>query len=340
MEFNNVYFHNIEQMEYDQESKSYLLYRFDQKIRPMLGYRHLIKGQEKCQLPVGSEIRFIYDGDSAIIQLFPFDDDIYVTCYIGDFEHSRVLLKKGIVNDVVIQKHNRFLKINVGNEKKRRFSSNLFRVLIEDRSRIGFVSVTSDSKICLPTEIDMPKSTFLAYGSSITQGVGTFSNQNSYLQTFANLANVDVLNKGMSGCCLCEKEMVDYLMTIQCDYYLYELGANMRGVMDENEFERRVRYLFSMTSSTHPDKKIFVIDMLDFFNVQYKDYEGAEYKERSILYSLVLNKIVHEYPNIILFESSDLLKEFTCVSADMLHPSEYGHHMMGYLLANKIKNYL
>ena len=57
-------------------------------------------------------------------------------------------------------------------------------------------------------------------------------------------AGWDVMNKGLSGSCLCEAEVADYLAELPVDVLSLEIGVNMVLFFDEEETRKRVWYLF------------------------------------------------------------------------------------------------
>lgn len=327
--------HNVVCKEMNAENGFTFLYRFPKTLIPHLGYQTNQKGKQKALTSSGVEIRILTSSPVLTIDLLAVSESTFVMTYIGDFEYKRFFLPKDQVISVEIQHHDRMIRMDENKLPHRRFSSNMYRILAEGADTVGY-KLKSDL-FHETLSVFKPDTCICAYGSSITQGVGASSNMNSYLQTFANYANLEVLNKGMSGSCLCEKEMVDFLATVSCDAYLLELGCNMRGVMDQQEFQKRVTYLLQTLQQTN--RPIFLIDMLSFFNRAYAHLE-AEYKQISLDFSQILSDLSKQFPSVHLILSSDLLEDVTCISYDMLHPSEYGHQIMGRNLAKVIKQYL
>lgn len=321
--------HNVAQQKTEKSTGFTFLYRFPQDIVPHLGYKTNTKGQQKASTSSGIELRIHTLSTELSIDLMAQNESTFITTFIGDFEFKRFFLPKNERVNIQILHHERMQRIGESNLKNRRFTPYTFRILCEGAATVGYQNiVVNDCTDTLPAIPKLPK--ICAYGSSITQGVGAMNNMNSYLQTFANYARIDVLNKGMSGSCLCEKAMVDYLATVDCNAYLLELGCNMRGVMDQNVFQERVVYLLDQLAQTN--RPIYIIDMLSFFNTHYKDF-NVDYKELSIAFSFILEALSKQYAAVQLIKSTDLLEDVTCISYDMLHPSEYGHMIMGRNLA-------
>lgn len=333
---NKVYLHNVA------EINDGVIYRYPQKVIKTLGYLDRTKGQEKAVVPAHCELRFHTLAKEIEIELEALDSDGFVTCTFGDFEIGRFQLTANEITKITLSKHDRFIELNpTAQHCQRRFSPDLVRVIFENGPKVRLVNInTSDEDYELPNDNQMPKRKVLVYGSSISQGAGSHSLLNSYAQTFANYANVDILNKGLSGACFCEKETVDYLSSIDCDLFLYELGCNMRGCMTIDEFKERVEYLISKTREQNPTKPIVILSILDFFREKFTIFDNPPYHEFNQKAPEILKEISNKYNNVAIIHANELMTDITCISYDMLHPSEWGHRNMGINLANKIKNLL
>ena len=304
--------------------------RFDDELIKKLGYKDHKKGQEKALHATGVEVRITKENCKLNLS-FTSDNDGKIIFYIGQYAIKEESVKKG-VNDFNIELHERF--INYNPKPKSIYPNNMFRIIFGKGYQVSNFKI--DETNSLPSSLNIPK--IVAYGSSFTEGVGAFSYQNAYISILKDILQVDILNKALSGSCLCEKEMANYLASIDTDYYLLELGMNMRGMMDNDEFEDRVDYLLSTLAKTK--RKIFIISSVDFFKEKFSIYKEIDpYFERNISYSNTLNKLAKKY-NIILFKLSNLIYDYCDISADMLHPSPIGHIKIGTLLATHLKKIL
>lgn len=331
---NNIEFYNAVQLIPTKHGD--LMYRFEEEIIPTLGYNDSKKGQEKAQEAGGIEIRFLSDTEEAEITLYSWDKDIYITGFIGDYQYGTFLIKKETNSTVKISLHERFKNFKFND--KRRYSSTLFRFLISGGSRVSFVGVnTSDFPITVPKKENLPKLNILAYGSSITYGVGTTTITNSYIMQMANLLNIDVLNKGMSGSCLLEKNMVDSLARNTSDAYFLELGCNVRGIMELDEFENRLQYLLKTLSKTK--KPIIIFSLLPYFSYIYRKDSNEPYKEKNISFANAIKKYAEQF-NALYIPGDKIIYDPSCCSYDMLHPSEYGHLQIALALVETLKKKL
>lgn len=306
------------------------IYRYPLSYIEKLGYKTKIEGREKAKRPTGVEIRFNTKAESFKITFFSTLAG-FVNFYIGDFSIKRVEIKEGY-NEIETSLHERFLTL--GKKVTKRFPEDVFRVQFEAGGYIKDVKISCEENI-EPYKSDLKQ--VVLYGSSISEGAGSFAYPYSWANILANELKIDILNKGLSGNCLCEESTVEYLKSLNPDAYLLELGCNMRGCMDENEFEKRIDYLFNTLSSTK--KPIYVISTLLFFKKQFVIFKEKEpYKKENRSFTKIIKNLAQKY-NIIVLDMSKIMREFTDVSHDMLHPSIMGHLHIGMNLAKKLNKY-
>lgn len=306
------------------------IYRYPTEYIEQLGYKTKIEGREKAKRPTGVEIRFKTKAKDFSISFYSTAKG-FVDFYIGDFSIKRAEIIEG-QNEIEASLHERFTTL--GNKKTKRFPEDVFRVQFEAGGYIKDVKISCSENI-EPYTSNLKK--VVLYGSSISEGAGSFAYPYSWANILANELNIDILNKGLSGNCLCEESTVDYLKSLNPDAYLLELGCNMRGCMDENEFEKRIDYLFNTLSSTN--KPIYVISTLLFFKKQFAIFKEKEpYKKENRSFTQIIKRLAKKY-NITVISMNKLMREFTDVSYDMLHPSIMGHLHIGTHLAKELKKY-
>lgn len=343
MIFKNIDFHNVMELEQVDGFSGLRLQRFPKNIRNALGYKEHIKGRFVAQTSTGCEIRFITSGNSARISLSSLDDDGDVIVYKGNFFHSHYKLKTGVISTLHLEGTMPFSEVKPDVLQGFPFSSSLWRVLIAGRYCAVFHGIDSFGyDLRPPYKNEVPAARWLAYGSSITHGSAAFFHSNSYIQQAAKRLKVDVLCNGLGGSCICEREMADFLAERgDWDFITLELGVNMRLLFTEKEFEERTGYLIKTLLAKNPDKPVVIITIFpnrsDCF---LKEKQIVAVRNRAFneilrnIYSDIYNK------NLYLIKGSDLLTDFSGLTCDLLHPSDYGHIIMGENLAFKLKSIL
>ncbi len=337
--YEELLFHNVGEFENVGGIENALV-RTPKAVRANLNHRAKFVGMES----VGAEVRFVTDAPNF---------DVYLTCikncvslgsnvqiYKGNFLVDERHLKQGLVECVTINNPDRFL---VGNEKmlySKGFSPDVWRIVF-DRGVFKLNAIDSFGyEVRAPKKDELPAVNFLAYGSSITN-----SSLNGYPHVAARILGVDVQNMGYSGACHIEPEMVDYLtQEREFDFITCELGVNMRPWYTPEEFEKRTAYLLKKLNEL--GKPAIIISI--FTNCHTKEYTlvneaSQEYgvHKNHMKFNEIIQRLVEEMasPNIHFVSGDEILTDVTGLSADLLHPTVFGHSIMGMNLANKIKEF-
>ncbi len=303
--------------------------RYPKDVITSLGYKDHVGGKDKAYDMTGVEIRYLSDKNNFNILLDTVGEG-YCTLYIGDYSITRIKLISG-TNHIINPIHDRYLELK--NIPSNNYPNNLFRIILESGYKLKNIKVLDDTSS--PYLSSNKHAVF--YGSSFTQGSGSLIYPYCYVNITKELLGIDILNKGLSGNCLCEFETADFLASLNPDFYVLELGCNMRGCMDSLEFEKRIDYLFKTLKET--DKPIFVISSLAFFVKEFSIFDNQPYKKLNLSFTKILRKLTKEY-QIKLIPMTKLMTDFNDVSYDMLHPSLKGHLNIAYNLSKILKREL
>lgn len=348
MLYNNIMFHNVAELEKIEELPGLRLQRFPKDLVNKLGSKGHDNGRMVAQASTGCEIRFVTDSSKVIITLSATNCEGNIIVYFGDFFHSVHRLIPGVMKSIRLDRPQRFSEVEQEAIKKRRFSSDVWRIMISrSYDSTGIMNVAFhhiDSfgyDIKPPSKDQLPALKWLAYGSSITHGSGAVLHHNSYIQHAARRLGVDVLNKGIGGACLCEPEMADYLAQEEWDFATLELGVNMRALFTDEEFEQRARYLISEIMNKNPNKPIVLITIFPN-NADFSKDKDSRASQANYSFRDIIKKIWLEFrsENLYLIDGSDILDDFSGLTCDLIHPSDYGHICMGENLARKLQKLL
>ena len=307
------------------------LYRYPRSVIKELGYLDKTKGKEKAKLPMMCEIRIDTDQDFFEISLKALDCDTNIYVYVNDFQWCNYLLHKGKKETHRFILHERFIA-----QKEDLCKDGIYhiRILFSSASRIVYYGQYE--------EIDNKSLPFVLYGSSISQGAGAHEMFHSYAYQLRNHLGVDILNKALSGSCLLERKVVRYLASLKSRGYILEIGCNVRGVMDQEEFKKRFSYLMNTLIKKHPHIPIFVINILEVYESLYKGFKNIPYHERNIEFIKVIQDKIERMNkhNIYLISGKDLIHDMKGITTDLVHPSDLGHEEMARNLANIINKYI
>ena len=338
MIYNNVELHNVEELQPVPGGNGVVLNRFPSRVTEALKGR----GSFVSRSATGCEIRFASSATTIWVTLEAMVYDLPITVFCGDFVYKKITVKANTKATIQLDKNQMFGAVGSEFFKsfKQSFNINVWRLHINSvESNCIFHEVSGlDGVVRPPFNGEQPKKTWLAYGSSITHGGGCDDTSNSYIQHTARLLKADVLCKGMSGACCCEKEIANYIAGAKWDFATLELGVNMYGFKTK-DFKKRAQYLIETVHEAKPDNKVFVITPYPNYTcfVQDKDSVQKHKDYVDILTEIVTN--IHS-ENVVLINGDDVLEQYTYLSSDMVHPSEFGHSRMGENLYNIMKSKL
>ena len=185
-----------------------------------------------------------------------------------------------------------------------------------------------------PNADELPKRRWLAYGSSITQGGGTFHN---YINAAAQMLEAQVCNLGMAGSCFIEKQIADFIASREdWDFASFELGVNMVSPGSDNgRFAEKVNYQLDNVTARHPLKPAFLITIFDFGCFHEK--ECSDWQRDAHMKNSILSAAVARYPgHVHLIDGRSLVADFRGFKTDLLHPEPFASTRIGLSLAAAI----
>lgn len=288
----------------------------------------------------GAELRFVSDSERLELTVSADDDaPARLIVYRGDYYIKTVPLRAKEKTTAVLESPERFGWVEKESLVRKRFSPDVWRVFI-DSGLASFHSLESFGGTVRPPHPDeTPEKKWLAYGSSITCGESAFLHTSSYIQQAAYRLGVDVLNKGCSGACASETVTADFFSGEDWDFITLEMGVNMRNVITPEEFEKRSVYMIDSMLKSHPGKKVFVISILP--NHAIRTVVNSVYKPDHIAFNNILTRLCetrYRSTDAVLIKGEELLPDFCGLTADLIHPSDYGHMQIGERLAGIINS--
>lgn len=315
MIFQNIDFHNVEEME--PCAGGWLMYRVPHRVREKLNDR---ARQLVCSYSTGVELRFKIKGDSATLILKAEEAKEAQTAYIyygtfqGGWEYSS---KTVFTHDtrITISAPDHLDRLEqIYREQRLGFHPAVVRLVLPYGTCV-FAGV--EGEVEPPEQEKLPDQTYLAYGSSITHGSLALAPPYSYPFRIAQKMNSDYINLGMAGCAHLEKEMAEYLISRKdWDFGSVEMGINMiEPEFTVEEFESRVReFLKIMASDSRP---VFVTSLFGY---------NGEYQRKAEQYRKIVAECAKPYldRNINFIDGLKLLDNPAFISQDMTHPSLEG----------------
>jgi len=334
MIYDGIEFHNIAELATVDGLGGLRLQRLPEAVRVQLD-----KGAAGVMLsPADCEIRFrIAEGrESATIRLSS-ESRTTVYVYHGPFQ-GRSFQIDTEPKDFTIKLHKRTIELIQLGCAGAQYDPGLVRLCFGGPYPEPTFYHGHGEGILPPRAEDVPRKTYLAYGTSITHGTDFAGANASYPAHVAWRLGYQLRNFGASGCCLCEQPMADYLAAQPCDLVTLELSVNMLGAFTAAEFRERAGYLVQRMADSDPARSVVCITILP----HWRDISGfaipADAKSTAGEYRQVLRDIVKSLarPNITLIEGPDLLPDIGGLSFDLLHPSARGMIQIGEELTRRL----
>lgn len=317
---------NIEFFNVSQITESGKLLRFDEDLINSLGCEVHQRGRFYAYRAIGSELRFKLDSKFFEITFLSEKEDTDVYIFYGDYMDKRYTLKAGLITTLHIEIPQEFLD-NALRLPKGAFSPKVIRIVIGYSGYVSYLGIkTFGHEITPPSKDEVPSKTLLIYGSSISHGSESLEYINSYAFILSRLLKVNVLNKAIPGSAQAEKCMTDFLATLDFDASFVEFGVNVLKLYTKEEYQEHLDYLLSKLSFKPLNyTSVFMNgNMLDNDTIGSKRY----HEFRSYANSLNIGKYINP---------DDLLTDFSALTADLLHPSDFGQLLIASNLAKLLK---
>lgn len=335
MIYKNIQLHNVGEAVEIPGRPGVLLQRIPENVR-----RHLRPAtMQEYRKPTGVEIRFVSDWKPVKITLASYEGESKAYLFFGDFQAGEYVIGREpteIEIPVPLFQSNPDFSID-----KYTFHPDVRRILLRG-AEVHFINIEGSG--IRPPEIDeIPALKYLAYGTSITHGASATTPALAYVKQTAWRLGADVFNYGASGTAFCEKELADYFaMEKDWDFATICVSVNMfnQGVTIE-EFRVKAQYMIWNIAGQNPGKPVICISMFPFFmdindKLRWPERFPVCSKEE---YRNILKAIVEEsrLDNLHFIDGRDLLKEYSLLSHDVLHPGDYGMIQISENLAAFIK---
>jgi hypothetical protein len=332
MVYKNIEFWNVEEI-FEKED-GLQISRIPENLRVKLN-----DSAKNCAfMPAGCELRFNLKSEKAKIIMKANKEIGWRTgiceIYFGEFFYGWHYINENPGTIEISYPQNMEKLKSLSEKKNLNFDPYLVRIILPYLIDLRILEIEGDFE--LPKEEQKPEIKYLTYGSSITHGATAIRPTGTYVFKTSQLLGVDLINLGFGGGAHLEKEIADYIAERNdWDFATFELGINMVGGFEVEEFRKRVDYFIEKIVSVKGDKKLFFIDIYPF----YMDFENQEKQKK--FREIVKNKVKEiNRDNVIHISGFDILKSVKGLTFDLVHPSPFGMEEMAYNLSSIIKKYI
>ncbi|RAV00212.1 GDSL-type esterase/lipase family protein [Paenibacillus sp. YN15] len=284
----------------------------------------------------GVEIRFVNEGrEPAVIELAAYQSPSRILVYAGGHQVKEYAVGPEPLGIEIAYPFPGFLPDAQPVSVKPAYSPRVWR-LVAEGGEVHLLSAKGE-ELRPPQAGETPEKKYLAYGTSITQGVQATSPDLSYIRQAGGRLGLDVLNLGLAGAAHCEQAIADHIAG-RGDWDIATLCVSINMLnqgVPVSEFRDKAAYLACTAAARNPDKPVICIGLFPSF----ADL-GLVWPERSPQatadeYRRALREIVEQsgLPNLHYIDGRELLTSWDGLSHDLLHPGNSGMIEIGERLA-------
>lgn len=319
------------------------LQRLPEKVRLALNP----KAARRMLAPDGAEIRFVSAGSDVVeVTLSAPETPCELIAFWGGFQD----LEKHVIGreptTLRLTYPERLSQLIPQAVAQQPFHPRVWRLTLRGMDKHGIVHFHEIRGCGLrPPRVDeKPARTYMAYGTSITDGFSAGAMHLSFISQTARRLGMDYVNLGSAGSAYCEPEVADYIAQRR-DWHVATLcvSANMIGAQfGAEEFRSRAAYLVNTIAGADASRQIFCITVLPYFADFCRGIGGPHGQGLAPLYRQALRQVVSTCGrnNVHLIEGADLLTDISGYTADLIHPGDAGMTQIAENLAARMQSEL
>jgi len=333
----NVELHNVEEARAVAGRDGVRLQRVPERVRTQLNEG----AQFRMLQPDNAEIRFVSDDGPARVTVSS-TGETDVTLFYGAFDgRARYVVRDEPTTIEVPPVPVRLRQLAAPYWRDQPFAPQVARLILGGRRREPlFLHQIEGDGVRPPSQEELPKLRYLAYGTSITHGFDAEGPHLTYVAQTAWHLGSDLINLGVGGSAHCELELADYIATrSDWDVASLALSVNMHGFLLD-EFSRRVSYMVNTVAGKNPNRPVACVTLYPYFRDFGTEDEGSQCGGTPEQYRQALRDAVAAcpHPNAHLVEGPELLTNIGGLTADLIHPSDNAMIEMGRNLADRLRS--
>ena len=331
MIWNNAELYNVVELVQPEKGDGLSLSRIPNELRLTLN-----DGARMCALhAAGCEVRF-NPGDSGVKLTLSSEARATtpVEVYQGSFQVSTHPVDTSPTEIAVSKPPNLETLRKVTEREGLLFDAGLTRIVLPYIPSVRLFDFEGD--VSPPRPGQVPETTQLSYGSSITHGATATRSTGAYAMRTAQLLGHDLVNLGFGGGAHCESQLADYISGRQdWDLATLEMGINMvrNDSFSVEVFRERVGYFVEKMAGDHQDKWIFCVDLFTFAD-DILGIKGKQEGFREVVRSTVEDL---DLPRLKYIDGRSLLRGVSGLTFDLVHPSPSGMEEIALNLSREIR---
>jgi len=329
----NVEFHNIAELREVDGLPGLRLQRVPENVRLSLNE----VAQWQMLSPASAEIRFVSESPTVKITLSSPQSAADVVPFWGLFQSPERHRVETEPVTLTFTYPERLGAVDAAIGDTMAFSPRVWRLTVSGGA-LHFHGIEGDG-LRPPKPEELPDLRYLAYGTSITHGAGASAMHLAYASQTARRLGADLINLGVGGSALCEREMSDYIASRDdWDVASLALSVNMLG-FTLDDFTEAISYMVNTVAASNTNRPVACITLFTFFPDVCPSMEPDNDDVKIGRFRQALRDVVADcpHPNAHLIEGTDILTDFGGLTPDILHPADNGMIQMGENLAGKLK---
>lgn len=196
---------------------------------------------------------------------------------------------------------------------------------------IESILIDSDAKLYAVPEDK--RGLMFVYGSSITQGFDATRASRTWPYITASLLGIDFYNFGLGGAAYYEKEIAEYIASLNNWQYLtVEAGTNTSGGYETPEsYRKTLNNFLNIIRETHPNAPILCFTstyFIDHDEKGIKNNKGYLMEDYRAITREVIRTRMKEDKNLFLAEGTNWVGNSKLLSG-IIHPNDEGMYRMG-----------
>lgn len=322
MQIDDMQFHNVGELRPPNDDGGQLIQRVPESVRTDLNEG----AQSRMRHPAGVELRFVPEGPVELtLSMEPGGsaDSGTVRVFWGPIQGYDEFEIGTEPTTFEVEIPEKLTRLNASATEDLAFDPQVCRVCLPGEHRGGYTLYHgADGEYRPPSDDELPDRTYLAYGTSITEGEAPMAEHLTYVNQTARRLDADLVNLGSCGTAYCDEAIADHIAERDdWDVATLSISVNMVGTFPPEVFRERAANLVDTVASAHPDKPVACITIFRCSMDVVDGHEDAETAER---FRTELREVVAESPheNVHLLEGPELLPSIDGLTTDLVHPGD------------------
>lgn len=288
------------------------LLRVPERVRRCLNSR----AQPRAFESWGMELQYVADEGPLTLEISSIGES-RISVFHGDFQAPQTWVIGRERTSLTLSRHER-MDLTVGMTTEWTYPPSVTRIALQgDPVRLHGTESAAHRP---PHEDELPAGRLIAYGTSITCGVGASFPHLGYAKIVADVWRASLINLGTRGSAYCDLAMAKYMEARDdWDAALLEISVNMLNTCSPREFETKAeKFLDCLLAKRKP---LICISVLPHFRDLGSSPTSASHYRDALF--RVVDKRKGDFP--VTFVDGTNLMTLIGLSADLLHPSDRGH---------------